>query len=123
MNYVILRRIGGFYNTFDNDAIVLSYLCNYKVKNGKCGFPISAIDKVINILDNNKVNYIIKEKGIDKIKKNFNNGNKYNKILIKGKEKYDINFRIDNIINVLSNLSYDKLDNLIDIITDYINEE
>ena len=108
MNYVILRRIGGFYNSFDNDAIVLSYLCDYKVKNGKTGFPISAIDKVINILEDNKVNYIIKEKGIDKIKKNFNNGNKYNKILIKGKEKYDINFRIDK---------------LIDVIEDYINEE
>ena len=122
MKYVILRKMGGFYNSFDNDAIIISYLCDYKVKNSKTGFPISAIDKVTNILDDNKVNYIIKEKGIDKIKKNFNNGNKYNKILIKGKEKYDIDFRIDNIINDLSNLSSDKLDKLIDIIEDYINE-
>ncbi len=37
-NIITLRKIGGFYLCFDNDAIIISYLCNYKIKNGKVGF-------------------------------------------------------------------------------------
>ena len=53
MNSVVLRKSGGFYICFDDDAIIISCLCNYKINNGRVGFPINAINKVTNLLENN----------------------------------------------------------------------
>ena len=58
---IVIRKSGGFYSVFDDDAIVVSYLTGYKVVNGKAGFPINSLDKVINLLEDNKVNYIVRE--------------------------------------------------------------
>jgi len=50
---ILIRRVGGFYNVFDDDAIIVSYLTGYKVVNGRCGFPINGLSKVVNILEDN----------------------------------------------------------------------
>ena len=50
MNSIVLRKSGGFYICFDDDAIVVSYLCNYKINNGKVGFPLNTINKVLDRL-------------------------------------------------------------------------
>ena len=76
MNNIVLRKSGGFYICFDDDAIVLSYLCNYKINNGKVGFPLNTINKVINILENNCISYIVKENMEDVNKKMYGNKNK-----------------------------------------------
>ena len=116
MNYVIIRKNGGFYYVFDDDAYVVSYLTNYKIVNDRCGFPISSLDKVINLLEDNSVNYVVRENMEDKYKKNYKKNNKYEKILDKGKKKFNIDYRINNIIKSLNNLNYDKLSNILDII-------
>lgn len=51
MNSVVLRKSGGFYIFFDDDAIIISFLCNYKINNGRVGFPINTINKVTNLLE------------------------------------------------------------------------
>ena len=56
-NTVVLRKSGGFYICFDNDAIIIAYLCNYKISNGRVGFPINTINKVTNLLIDNNINY------------------------------------------------------------------
>ena len=33
MNSVVLRKSGGFYICFDDDAIIISFLCNYNINN------------------------------------------------------------------------------------------
>ena len=44
---VVIRKSGGFYNVFDDDAIIISYLTGYKITDGRCGFPINSLDKVV----------------------------------------------------------------------------
>ena len=57
MNSVKIRKNGTFYNVFDKDMYILYFLLNYQIKNDKIGFPKSALNKVINILEENKISY------------------------------------------------------------------
>ena len=58
MECVVIRKVGGFYSAFDDDAIIISYLAGYKIVSGRCGFPINSLNKVTNLLGDNKINYI-----------------------------------------------------------------
>ncbi len=106
---------GGFYYCYGNDSIIISYLCNYKIINNRVGFPICGINKVINILIDNKLDYIIYNKN-NIIDKYINKDNRYDNILIKAKSSIDINNRISNIVNNLKKLDNNKLDNILDYI-------
>ena len=74
---VKVYRHGKFYNVYGDDAKVVSVLTGYRIINNRLGFPISMINKVIGLLDNKKISYIIfdkdnvirKYKGINKIYK------------------------------------------------------
>ena len=70
---IILRKVGGFYQTFDNDALIISYLFDYKINNYRCGFPIGALNKVINVLEEKNINYIIKSD--EEVEKDFKRKN------------------------------------------------
>ena len=104
---VVIRRNGGFYYALDNDALVISYLTGYKVSSRRCGFPLNSLNKVTNLLEESKVNYVVKENMKEVESKNYKKNNKYSKVLDKGKKKYDIDYRINK---------------LLDIIEDYIDE-
>ena len=94
---LILRKIGGFYQAFVVDALIMSYLFNYKVINYRCGFPINSINKVIEKLEELNINYILKQE--EEIEKDFKRKNNYLKYLDKSKVKDSINNRIHNILN------------------------
>lgn len=119
---VLIRKVGGFYNVFDDDAIIVSYLTGYKVVNGRCGFPINSLNKVINIFEDNKINYIVREGMNDINKKNYKKNNRYDNVFVKTKKKYDIDYRINFIMDKISGLSYDRLCSLLDVIEDYCSE-
>lgn len=119
---VVIRKAGGFYNVFDEDAIIVSYLTGYKVVNGRCGFPINSLGKVTNILCDNKVSYIVRENMKDIEVKKYKKNNKYDKVLDKGKRKYDIDYRVNSVIERINDLDYDRLCSLLDVIEEYINE-
>ena len=55
MKFVTIRKMGLFYQVFDDDALILHYLLDYKVIDRKVGFPNNAINKVINILEAKKL--------------------------------------------------------------------
>ena len=59
-----LRKSGKFYNCFGDDAIIIHHLMKYKIvpSKGGVGFPESAYNKVINILEDNKISYRVYEK-------------------------------------------------------------
>ncbi len=42
-----IYRKGGFYHSYDDDSIIISFLCNYKIINNRVGFPINSINKVV----------------------------------------------------------------------------
>lgn len=117
---IVLRKVGGFYQTFDEDALIISYLFNYKVINHKCGFPIIAINKVTNILEENNINYIIKDK--EEQIKDFKKKNNYDKYLEKSITKDNINKRISNILEKINKLDNNKLNELLTLIEDKIYE-
>ena len=119
---VVIRKSGGFYNVFDNDAIIVSYLTGYKVVNGRCGFPINSLGKVTNILSDNKIDYIVRENMKEIEVKKYKKNNKYDKVLDKGKKKYDIDYRVNGIVERINDLEYDRLCCLLDVIEEYINE-
>lgn len=120
-NTVVLRKMGGFYVCFDNDAIVISYLCGYKIKNSRVGFPINTIDKVINILVDNSINYIIRNDN-EEDKRIFGKKNKYCYILDKGKRKIDIDYRVDGIIKRVNNMKEEDIVKLLDCIEEKVYE-
>jgi len=119
---VVIRKTGGFYNVFDDDAVIISYLTGYKLVGGKCGFPLNSLTKVTNLLENNSINYVVRENMKDVNIKNYKRANKYSKVLEKGKKKLDVDYRINDIIARINELSYDKLSNLLDIIEEYCDE-
>ena len=116
---IILRKVGGFYQTFDDDALIISYFFDYKIVNYICGFPISVIEKIINVLEENTINYTIKQE--EEITKDFKTKNNYDKYLEKGKVKNDLRKRIEKILGKLSELNEIELNKLLDEIEEKIN--
>lgn len=110
--YVILFKSGNFYLCFDEDATIMNHIFHYKItelkNNIKVGFPISLLDKNIDILSNKKINYIVIEnKQIVNSKKfELNNYNQYSSSPFHIISKYS---RIKNISEKLKNISDDKL--------------
>ena len=120
MNSVVLRKSGGFYICFDDDAIIISFLCNYKINNGRVGFPINTINKVTNLLEDNSINYIIKENMEEKEKKTFGKKNKYKYYLDKGNKKISLEYSVNNIIDKVKELEEEDIIKLLDLIEDNI---
>lgn len=110
--YVILFKSGNFYLCIDEDATIMNHIFHYKItelkNNIKVGFPISLLDKNIDILSNKRINYIVIEnKQIVNSKKfELNNYNQYSSSPFHIISKYS---RIKNISEKLKNISDDKL--------------
>ena len=119
MNEVKLRKSGTFYNVFDEDIYILYYLFGYSIKDNKCGFPISALDKVIDKLDELKINYNIVS---DNISKNYKSANRYNKYKELGIKKHKKDIYLNDIINKLQNINDDKFNIIYNYIKNYIEE-
>ena len=120
MNSVVLRKNGGFYLCFDNDVIIIAYLFGYKIVNGRVGFSINSLNKITNLLENNCINYSIKENLEEVNKKSFGKKNKYKFYLEKGKNKIYLDKRVNAIMDKINNLEYDKLNKLLDVIEENI---
>ena len=121
-NCVLLRQIGKFINAFDEDALIINYLLDYKLVNGKIGFPLTTLPKVINILEENHISYEVKGT-LDDTVMNYKNRNKYNYILEKAILKKKTSDRVYSINDNLPNLSNEKLDRIITFIEEVINEK
>lgn len=110
--YVILFKSGNFYLSYDEDATIMNHIFHYKItelkNNIKVGFPISLLDKNIDILSNKRINYIVIENKqiINSKKFELNNYNQYSSSPFHVISKYS---RIKNISEKLKNISDDKL--------------
>lgn len=116
MNELILRKNGGFYSVYGDDCYILFYLLGYKIVGDRVGFPISAYNKVVNTLEDNKISYTDKYNNKSNDYKRKNN---YNKLLDLGKRKYSLNYRIDNIIEKMNLLNEEDIDNILSYIESY----
>lgn len=119
MNVVKIRKSGTFYQVFDDDSYILYYLFNYSIKNNKVGFPKSVLNKVINKLDDLKINYEVINENINN---NFKNLNKYNKYRELGFNKYNKDIHYSNLIDKIKNIDEEKLDKILETIEGILNE-
>ena len=119
---VNLRIIGKFYQAYEDDAYVIHALMDYKVSNGKVGFPISSIGKVQNKLDECKINYKIIDKDSIVSENDFRNFNKYDKYLKDGIKSMNKKINDDKLLDTILNLPDDKVDKIIKYIQEVINE-
>ena len=115
--YLEIRKVGLFYNAFDNDALIINYLLDYKIINGRCGFPINAIDKVLNLLDEKKINYKVDNDDIKQYK-----DNKYSLYLSKALNKNNIYESLLNIQKKIEMLDEEKVTDLLVKIEELVNE-
>lgn len=95
-NYLMIYHWGNFYDCYEDDGIILSYLFDYKLRKGnRCSFPVSILNKITNKLEDERINYQILYKDRDNIKKSFGNFNKYNDAFIKAFKYVNIKSRVD----------------------------
>lgn len=123
--YVILVRHGKFYKTFHDDALILSYLCNYKYHNNSVGFPDNVLEACLAILNKKGLTCYICHSSSDfecrKSSMHRKYDINYNKVLFKAK-KYNKSINMCNELNMLINRLI-MLDNkYYDIIKEYLNE-
>ena len=104
---ICILKVGSFYITYENDAIAMHAVTDYKVVDQisyiKLGFPLSKIEDIKKLLENEEVNYIIIEdlNNIDlKQLKTFDN-NRYLVLEEKGKSSYEKRKILDEIKNLL----------------------
>ncbi len=119
--HVRLRKQGKFYCSFEDDAYVIHSIFGYKISNGRVGFPIESLGKVTNTLDNYKVDYVVIEKDKEILKNSFPKNN-YNKYLLEGKKSYDTIKHEEELIDIVKNLSEEKVNKIINYIKEVINE-
>ena len=115
-----IRKIALFYNAYDDDAQILSYLLGYKIIKGRVGFPENAVHKVMNTLDSHKINYKII--GDQEEIKDFKNLNQYSKILAKSRDKIEIEDKVEKMIQKINTLDSGSLCEILDRMEHMIHE-
>lgn len=112
----VLVKIGKFYYCYGKDSYIIYYLTNYKInllENNiySCAFSTNAYNKVLSILEEKKINYIILDRrnNYDEDEKaDFKNLNNYDKYYEKAKAEMSKKMRIEKIYKYLCNNSSDN---------------
>ena len=106
---VIFIQIGAFYHVYGKDAYILSYLFGYQMKNlensyNTCGVPKSGLNKVLKILEDNKICNLVVLKSQNyevETELKYKDKNKYSEIYEKAYKYVSIKNRINTIYNYL----------------------
>lgn len=128
---VVMVKIGNFYHIYGKDAYIFSYLLNYKINLKEdiphCGFPINSISKVENVLEKNKINYVLLDRrnNYDEEAKYINKQeNKHEKIFERAKKSVNIVMKIQKINQFLiENKKSKNIDDLLEKIEKVIGNE
>lgn len=103
---LILIKNGRFYNAYKDDAIILNYLFGYKVlKDQKAGFPETVLNKIINTLEDKKINYQIITKDYNPKIKKYDNLNNYKKVLEKALSFSKVQDRVVRLQEEINNIT------------------
>ena len=107
-----------FYNCYNEDAIILNYLFGYKIiKDNQCGFPINTLNKVINKLEEKKINYQIITKDANPIIKDYKKRNNYNDILSKATDYVSFKNKVELLKSKIDEIEdIDKLNKILELI-------
>ncbi len=119
--FVNLRKVGKFYNTYESDAYVLHALMGYEVSNGRVGFPLNALGKVQNELEQHKVNYKIIEKEIEVEKRDFKNFNSYEKYFQEGTHSFQKKKDEQELLEKIRSLHPDQVEKILNVIEEMLD--
>ena len=108
---VVIRKNGGFFCVYGGDAFIFYYLFGYKIVDDKVGFPKSALNRVVNLLQEKTINYELEGELV-----NYKKRNNYDKFVKSGRKKHSLDFRIKDIMSRLENLSEKDIDKILDYI-------
>lgn len=108
-NKIVLVESGPFYHVFGTDTYILSYLCGYQVRTTKkeyntCGFPKKGLNKTLQILEDNEIDYItvVEAENYEVTSKmEFGEENSYARIYERAHKHVLIKKRIDAIYDYL----------------------
>lgn len=112
---IVLLKNGNFYVSFNDDAYILNYLCNYSINDLKVGFPLTSLLKVIEIFENNHINYCVYD-----YSEKYYNDNRYKDVLSIARKKYFNKINYQTLLNQISYLldsddsNYYKIKSFID---------
>ena len=110
-----LYKSGKFYNAFGDDGIILHELMGYKYIEHKkfVGYPEVAHNKVLNILESEKVPYVVYDK--DDVKNEYKGIVKnYNNILKRALQNLDMEKRFERLKKRINNFSLEELEKLVE---------
>lgn len=118
MKSIKIIKSGKFYNAYGDDALILHNLFGYKVSDqGKVGFPLITLNKVTNILTDNKINYNVVEKNVTVDGKTFPKNN-YEKILSISEKRFNNELELNSLLKQIETLDEPALKRLIGVIKD-----
>lgn len=108
-NSIIFIDVGSFYETLDNDALIINKIFNYKITLFssllKVGFPKSKIDDIKEKLNELKINYYVINQ--EEIKEFLDN--KYNEYTFDNQVVYYKLMKINSITKKLSSIDIEKI--------------
>ena len=121
LNEIVIIKSGVFCVAFNEDAHIMSYLFNYKIKEINdyklIGFPNKNLEKVINKLKILGLAYVtIIDNTTHVSKRNNITESKYKRLLKKSANVYEVSSRIKNIMDKLYGLKTS------DCINDILNQ-
>lgn len=113
LHSLIIIKSGIFYLLFNDDAKIMAYLFNYKIKKGNdylmVGFPIAVIDKITKKFNELKIAYLIVNGDETHVSKsNKLSIKKYNQLTNQSTNMYQINNKIESIYEKLNSLKNTK---------------
>lgn len=106
-----IRKSGLFYEVFNEDAKILHYLFEYKIKDNRASFPNNALVKVLNILEEKNINYSLETD--EKLIKYKSKNNNYEKYIVKAQNKIELTERVNKIVERMNSFDEVKLDKLL----------
>lgn len=112
MKELRIRKSGLFYETFDEDALIMHYLFNYKLIDERVAFPAKSLTKIINTLNEQEIDYHVIG-GSERIKNEFGESNSYLEILQKAENKREAEDRLNELLPKLEILDKVTLDSVL----------
>ena len=115
---LIIIKMGTFYHSYSRDSYILSYLFGYQVKKiqnnySTCGFPSSALNRVMSKLEELQISYMILNKNENyevTDEQDFKTKNKYNEMYDKAYNYVSKKNRIDSIYQyLLESIAEDRI--------------
>jgi len=117
--YIVLIKEGVFYKTFNEDAIILWHIMNYRLTNDSLSFSLSVSNKVFEELRKKEISYIIMGDDILKVLGNDEIYDLYKKLANYYYDKYKKKEKLTNLLNNILDKdlkNYDKIFNFFESI-------